>query len=78
MSYRYTCPQHGRGCKWYDLVSNADTQGTNLGYSSGYSNGRDFAREHEPMDSSEYPISNCRGDLFALGVFSGIKTEWSK
>lgn len=70
------CPQHGTDCIWYR--HNPDNVGLDLGYGDGYSNARDFAKEHDPILSADLPVSNGRGDYFALGFFTGATTAWCK
>lgn len=69
-----SCPTHGPGCRWYRL--NPDQVGAELGYGSGWSAGRDFAAEHEPMAGHLLPLSDGRGDYFALGFLDGIVARW--
>lgn len=69
-----TCPQHGPDCIWYQ--HNSDRVGTDLGYGDGWSNARDFAHAHEPMINNELPVSDMRGDYFALGFFTGVTAAW--
>lgn len=68
------CPQHGPDCIWY--MHNPDRVGTDLGYSDGWSNAVDFASAHTPMASHLLPVSNGRGDYFALGFLTGIVAAW--
>lgn len=67
------CPQH-TDCTWYR--HNADRVGTDLGVGDGITSGIDFAKCHAPMESHLYPVSNGRGDYYALGFLSGVVKEW--
>lgn len=69
-----TCTQHGNECRWYQ--HNPDRVGTDLGYGDGWSNAQDFAKAHEPMHSHELPVSDGRGDYFALGFLTGLTAAW--
>lgn len=68
------CPQHGPECLHYR--HNADNVGRDLGVGDGMRSGVAFAAEHDPMPTWEYPVSNGRGDYFAIGFFRGVIAEW--
>lgn len=70
-----TCPEHGSDCRWYQH-SNTDTAGCDLGVGDGIRNGIEFAQAHAPMESHLYPVSNGRGDYFALGFLTGLVRAW--
>lgn len=67
------CPQH-HNCIWY--AHHPDNVGADLGYGDGFANAKEFTAAHAPMASEHYPVSNGRGDLFALGFMSGAVAGW--
>ena len=68
------CPEHGAECIWYQ--HNADRVGLDLGVGDGYRSGVAFAAVHAPMADWDYPVSNGRGDYYALGFMTGVTQEW--
>lgn len=69
-----SCPTHGDDCTWYRY--SADQVGADLGYGSGWATGVRFAAGHPPMATHLLPLSDGRGDYFALGFLDGIVSRW--
>jgi hypothetical protein len=69
-----TCPDHGPDCIWYR--HNPDNVGLDLGVGDGIRNAIDFAHAHAPMASHLLPVSDGRGDYFAIGFLQGVVQAW--
>lgn len=67
------CPQHTE-CIWY--THNPDNVGRDLGVGDGIGSGVAFAHDHRPMSPHDYPVSDGRGDYYALGFMSGAIRGW--
>lgn len=58
------------------VTHNPDQVGRDLGYGDGWRSGTEWAGENEPCPDWEWPVSNGRGDDFAIGFFDGVTARW--